>query len=85
MREMEKTQGKDWVSTKDKRTDIPFIRTASSGGWKSQLRPELVAAIESAWGNIMVQLGYELVTRTVTKKVESVETQLAATSAEPRG
>jgi hypothetical protein len=73
MREMERTQGKDWVSTKDKRSDIPFIRTASAGGWKSKLRPESVAEIESAWGNIMAQLGYEL----VTYKAESAETQLA--------
>ena len=70
MREMEKTQGKDWVSTKNKRDDIPFIRTALAGAWKSQLRPESVAEIESAWGNIMAQLGYELVTR-------KAETELA--------
>ncbi len=73
MREMERTQGKDWVSTKDKRSDIPFIRTASVGGWKNQLRPESVAEIESAWGNIMVHLGYELVTHTAESRV----TQLA--------
>ncbi len=63
MRELEKTQGKDWVSTKNKRDDIPFIRTAVAGGWKSKLRPESVAEIEAAWGNIMSQLGYALVTR----------------------
>jgi len=73
MREMERTQGKDWVSTKDKRSDIPFIRTASVGGWKSKLRSESVAEIESAWGNIMAQLGYELITR----KAENAETQFA--------
>jgi sulfotransferase family protein len=83
MREMEKTQGKDWVSTKDKRSDIPFIRTASAGGWKSKLRPEWVLAIEAAWGNIMAQVGYELVTR----KAEIVEPQLtaAAIPGEQRG
>ncbi|MGA7294068.1 MAG: sulfotransferase domain-containing protein [Terriglobales bacterium] len=74
MREMEKTQGKDWVSTKDKRSDIPFIRTASSGGWKSKLRAESVGEIESAWGNIMSQLGYELTTR----KAGNADTSLAA-------
>jgi hypothetical protein len=73
MREMERTQGKDWVSTKNKRSDIPFIRTATAGGWKSKLRPESVMEIESAWGNIMARLGYELVTR----KAESAETQFA--------
>jgi hypothetical protein len=62
MREMEKTQGKDWVSTKNKRSDIPFIRTASVGGWKTNLGTESVAKIESTWGHIMAQLGYELVT-----------------------
>jgi hypothetical protein len=83
MREMETTQGKDWVSTKDKRTDIPFIRTASAGGWRSKLGRESVAQIESAWGNIMPQLGYELVTR----NADSAETQLAAGAilGEPRG
>jgi len=75
MRELEKTQGKDWVSTKNKRDDIPFIRTAVAGGWKTKLHPESVAEIESAWGNIMAQLGYELVTR----EAESAETPLAAT------
>ena len=79
---MEKTQAKDWVSTKDKRSDIPFIRTASAGAWKSKLRPESVAEIELAWGNVMTQLGYELATRTVARnaerKVESAETPAAA-------
>ena len=63
LRELEKTQGKDWVSTKDKRSDIPFVRTATAGGWRTKLAPEAVAEIEAAWGNIMAQLGYELVTR----------------------
>ncbi len=74
MREMEKTQGKEWVSTKNKRNDIPFIRAASVGGWKTNLGTESVAKIEAAWGHIMAELGYELVTR----KVENVETPLAA-------
>jgi hypothetical protein len=79
MRELEKTQGKDWVSTKNKRSDIPFIRTASTGGWQTQLSPGSVAEIESAWGNIMVQLGYELVSR----KAESPETVYAAALPSP--
>jgi Sulfotransferase domain len=81
MREMEKTQGKNWISTKNKRDDIPFVRTAVAGDWKNKLRPELVAAIESAWGNIMAQLGYELVTR----EGERAETPLAAVLGEQRG
>lgn len=76
MREMEKTQGKDWVTTKDKRNDIPFVRTASVGGWRTKLGTESVAKIESTWGHIMVQLGYELVTQAAA--MGSAESKLAA-------
>jgi len=62
MRGLEKTQGSEWVSTKNKRSDIPFIRTASSGGWRSKLPANAIAEIESAWGPLMTSLGYELVT-----------------------
>jgi hypothetical protein len=65
MREMEKTQDKNWGSTKNKnkRSDIPFVRTASVGGWRTNLGTDSVAKIESAWGHIMAQLGYKTVTR----------------------
>jgi hypothetical protein len=76
MREMEKTQGKDWVTTKDKRNDIPFVRTASVGGWKTKLGTESVAKIESRWGHIMAQVGYELVTNAAA--VGGAESILAA-------
>jgi len=62
MRGLEKTQGSEWVSTKNKRSDIPFIRTASSGGWRNLLPSDAIAVIESAWGPLMSSLGYELVT-----------------------
>jgi hypothetical protein len=60
MRELEKTQGKDWVSTKNKRSDIPFVRTAISGGWKTSLPQSSVAEIEEAWGSLMRSLRYEM-------------------------
>src|SRR5262249_34779021 len=56
MKEMEKKQGGQWVSTKGKRSDIPFVRSASSGGWRNTLAPESAAAIESAWGELMTRL-----------------------------
>ncbi len=62
MRELESTQGKQWVSTKGKRTDIPFVRGATSGGWKTKLPESSIAEIESAWGALMRTLGYELIT-----------------------
>jgi len=60
LRQLERSQSNQWVSTKDKRADIPFIRTATSGGWKEKLPADAVATIESAWGNLMRQLGYPL-------------------------
>src|SRR5205807_5280470 len=64
MREMERTQDKKWGSTKNKnkRSDIPFVRTASVGGWTTRLGAESIAKIESAWGHIMAQLGYKVAT-----------------------
>jgi estrone sulfotransferase len=60
MRALEKQEAANWVLTKHTRADKPFVRSAISGGWKSQLAPESVAAIESAWGDLMQNLGYEL-------------------------
>jgi len=61
MRALEKQEAGNWVLTKGTRSDKPFVRSATSGGWKSQLSPESVAAIESAWGPLMQTFGYELV------------------------
>jgi len=76
LRELEKKESGEWVTTKNKRSDIPFIGSAVAGKWKSVLPDAAVEEIESAWGNIMTQLGYELVTR----KAASVQTRLAATA-----
>jgi Sulfotransferase domain len=62
MRGLEKLQGKDWVSTKNRRPDIPFVRTAASGHWRSKLPADSIAEIEAAWGPLMAALGYELTT-----------------------
>ena len=60
MRELEKSQAQDWVATKGKRDDIPFVRGAKAGGWKTALPRASVVEIESAWGDLMLALGYEL-------------------------
>jgi hypothetical protein len=62
MRGLEATQGDQWVSTKNKRNDIPFVRTASSGLWKEKLPASSIAEIEAAWGPLMRELGYPLTT-----------------------
>jgi hypothetical protein len=61
MRALEKQEAGNWVLTRGTRSDKPFVRSATSGGWKSQLSPDSVAAIESAWGPLMQTFGYELV------------------------
>jgi Sulfotransferase domain len=60
MRELEKKDENVYVVTRRTRKDIPFIRTAVCGGWKSTLPLHLAAQIELAWGPIMKTLGYEL-------------------------
>jgi hypothetical protein len=59
MRRLEKVQGNEWHQSKDTRQDIPFVRSARSGGWRTALSRDAVAEIESAWGPLMDQLGYE--------------------------
>jgi len=62
MRELEKTQAKDWVLTRKTRQDKPFVRTASAGGWKATLSERSVALLEANWGGLMRELGYTLAT-----------------------
>src|SRR5579871_168507 len=61
MRELERKEAGSWVLTRGTRSDKPFVRSATTGGWKSQLSPLSVDTIESAWGGLMQRLGYELI------------------------
>lgn len=61
MRRLEKMHGDKWVQNRHmKRKDIPFIRSAKAGGWRTILPESAVAEIESAWGPLMAKLGYNL-------------------------
>jgi sulfotransferase family protein len=62
MRELEKQEENQWVATKKHRKDIPFVGVAKAGGWRTNLPQSCVEQIESAWGDLMIRLGYELVT-----------------------
>ena len=62
MRQLEKLQGQLFTSTKDTRQDIPFVRTAKPGGWRSELTEECARQIDEAWGDLMQRLGYETFT-----------------------
>ena len=60
MRKLESEESSQWKETKKTRQDKPFVRKGVAGGWKSTLPERSVTQIESAWGNIMRMLGYEL-------------------------
>jgi hypothetical protein len=58
MRELEKAEHEQWRTTKGRRTDIPFVGEAVTGGWRQKLPQASVALIESRWGHLMTTLGY---------------------------
>jgi hypothetical protein len=60
MRELEKMQSRVFSSTRETRQDLPYIRVAKAGGWRTNLPEQCVASIESAWGDLMETMGYEL-------------------------
>jgi len=64
MRKLERKQGTRWVATSYTRADKPFVRGATSGGWRSNLPPQTVAYMEARWGDLMRSLGYELASQT---------------------
>jgi hypothetical protein len=65
MRDLEKAEADQWIATKNRRKDIPFVRVAKSGGWRASLPVPCVRQIETAWGELMTTLGYELTTAPV--------------------
>ena len=60
MRKLEEAQTEKSGLTKGSRKDLSFVRSASSGGWRSELPAATVAKIEAAWGPLMRHLRYEL-------------------------
>jgi hypothetical protein len=72
MRSLEKLQDEEWRKTlgyvvrrahkKKKRKDIPFVGGAKAGGWRDSMPESCIRQIESAWGELMARIGYELVT-----------------------
>jgi hypothetical protein len=70
MRTLEKQQADQWTGTKNTRLEIPFVRVARSGGWKTSLPAPIAEKIESSWGPLLKLLGYEL----VSSKAEQIPT-----------
>jgi hypothetical protein len=59
MRTLEKSQAQLFTSTKNTRQDIPFVRAAQAGGWRSALPEEYALQLDRAWGHLIHWLGYE--------------------------
>jgi len=59
MRRLEEKESRLWELTKSTRQDMPFVREAKAGGWRTGLPASSVLAIESAWEPVMRMLGYE--------------------------
>jgi len=66
MRKLESAQNLQWQTTRETRKDIPFVRQAKSGQWRTALSAKSVAEIESAWGHLMRLTGYELAAHELT-------------------
>ncbi len=82
MREMERTQARQWSSTKDTRQDVPFVREARAGGWKQKLPRSCVVELEAAWGPLMRFLGYEISSGEGTSEASTgIESILTGTGA----
>jgi hypothetical protein len=62
MRRLENEQSGQWKETRKTRQDKPFVGKAVAGGWRSALPEHSLIQIETAWGNIMRMLGYDLAT-----------------------
>jgi hypothetical protein len=60
MRKLEESQTEECDLTKGSRKDLSFVRAAGAGGWRSELPAALAEKIETAWGPLMLHLGYEL-------------------------
>jgi len=73
MRRLEAIQGPEWITIRGSRKDIPFIGDATSGLWRTKLRPDCVRAIESTWGHLMVRLGYQLTSQDINHPRQSGE------------
>ena len=78
MRKLEKSQAHLWSTTKSTRQDVPFVRAAKAGGWRTELPEEAALQLEAAWGHLMAHLGYELLSPAGTTNPDSrfVETIL---------
>ncbi len=58
--------------TKNTRRDIPFVRSATTGEWKSGLPESCVTEVEHAWAPLMHWLGYATASIATTRVDDSL-------------
>jgi hypothetical protein len=58
MRKLEAAAAGTWVSIRNTRPDVPFVRGGRAGGGATELAPDSVALINSAWEPTLRMLGY---------------------------
>lgn len=58
MKQLERKQQSTHPTLKNTRKDMPFVRKASTGGWRRALSEADVRCIEQAWHPVMLKLGY---------------------------
>jgi len=80
MRTLEQTESQQWIATKNRRKDIPFVGAATAGKWKMHLPSSAIHHIEFAWGDLMSDLGYELSTSTAPEGATTAPCHTAARS-----
>lgn len=81
--QMRKLEGANATAsvTKNARQDIPFVRAAGSGDWKTSLPEKSVLELETAWAPLMTWLGYELaMVKTPLKASATSEVQMQSSS-----
>jgi len=55
MRKLEKAEATQWRATRKTRLDKPFVRSATSGGWQSQLPDDIASMVAEKWERQMTE------------------------------
>ena len=58
MKKLEKQQFPKWKPMKKSIKEINFMRSGSSGQWRTTLSPDLASSIWQQWGHLMREFGY---------------------------
>jgi len=77
MRRLEQSQSHLWSSTRNTDQSKPFVRAARSGNWITEMPASCVRKIESCWGMLMKELGYELTSEKSMAEDHALETDNA--------